>query len=203
MTRRARCGSRTLSLSQRCGNRGCDGHSGSPACRNPQPASLLVFGPHECRTERVTAPALHRHWHDGTWCLGHRSGVYDALHDADPPRRSRARQGAAIALGRLRGAQGELKYRTARFIRLCPQPAPMGVDDRPADRQAHPHAAGLRGVNGHGLGRATSATGHSRRFGPPPMTSGLPRQADNSRAGWHVSKVHTCRLADFRKIHLN
>src|SRR5258705_6911996 len=58
----------------------------------------------------------------------------------------RARRGAAIALGRLRGGQGELKYGTARFIRLCPQPAPMGVDDRPANRQAHPHAAGLRGV---------------------------------------------------------
>ena len=42
--------------------------------------------------------------------------------------------------------QGELKYGAARFIRLCPQPAPMGLDDRPANRQPHPHAAGLRGV---------------------------------------------------------
>ena len=32
------------------------------------------------------------------------------------------------------GRQGELKYGAARFIRLCPQPAPMGIDDRPANR---------------------------------------------------------------------
>jgi len=52
-------------------------------------------------------------------------------------------------LRRLRGgAKGELKYRTARFIRLCPQPAPMGVDDRPANRQPHPRSAGLCGVKG-------------------------------------------------------
>ena len=44
------------------------------------------------------------------------------------------------------GSQGEMKYGAARFIRLCPQPAPMGVDDRPANRQPHPRAAGLRGV---------------------------------------------------------
>jgi CheY-like chemotaxis protein len=31
------------------------------------------------------------------------------------------------------GGQGELKYGAARFIRLCPQSAPMGVDDRPAN----------------------------------------------------------------------
>src|SRR5215472_1966095 len=42
--------------------------------------------------------------------------------------------------------QGELKDGTARFIRLYPQSAAMGVDDRPADRQPHPHTAGLRGV---------------------------------------------------------
>ena len=46
----------------------------------------------------------------------------------------------------MHSGQGELKYSAARFIRLCPQPAPMGVDDRPADRQPHPHSAGLRGV---------------------------------------------------------
>ena len=46
----------------------------------------------------------------------------------------------------LHGGQGELKYGAARFIRLCPQPAPMGIDDGPANRQPHPHAAGLRGV---------------------------------------------------------
>src|SRR6516162_2338375 len=42
--------------------------------------------------------------------------------------------------------QGELKYGAAESVRICPQPAPMGVDDRPADRQPHPHAAGFRGV---------------------------------------------------------
>src|SRR5215469_8533922 len=42
--------------------------------------------------------------------------------------------------------QRELKHGAARLVRLCPQPAPMGVDDRPADRQPHPHAAGFRGV---------------------------------------------------------
>src|SRR6185503_5296302 len=47
---------------------------------------------------------------------------------------------------RFHAGQGELKYGAASFIRLCPQPAPMGVDDRPANRQPHPHAAGLRGV---------------------------------------------------------
>jgi CRP/FNR family transcriptional regulator, cyclic AMP receptor protein len=41
----------------------------------------------------------------------------------------------ALALsGGFHGGQGELKYSAARFIRLCPQPAPMGVDDRPANR---------------------------------------------------------------------
>ena len=65
-------------------------------------------------------------------CAG--CGVYDALRHADPPRRSRARRGVvvAIALGRLRGRQGELKYRTARFIRLCPQPAPNGKSTAPS-----------------------------------------------------------------------
>src|SRR6476620_11544229 len=77
--------------------------------------------------------------------------VVDSLKALDPKRPIReadvrARRGAAIALGRLRGGQGELKYRTARFIRLCPQPAPMGIDNRSANRQPHPRSAGLRGV---------------------------------------------------------
>ena len=42
--------------------------------------------------------------------------------------------------------QSELKYGAARFIRLCPQPTPMGIDDRPANRQPHPYSAGFRGV---------------------------------------------------------
>src|SRR6516162_7980675 len=33
-----------------------------------------------------------------------------------------------------------------RLVRLSPQPAPMNIYDGPTDRQAHPHAAGLRGV---------------------------------------------------------
>src|ERR1700752_4287141 len=49
-------------------------------------------------------------------------------------------------LPRRRGGKGELKYRAARFIRHCPQPAIMGVDDRPANRQPHPCSAGLCGV---------------------------------------------------------
>src|SRR5262245_33863203 len=39
--------------------------------------------------------------------------------------------------------QGELKYSTARLVCLCPQPASMGVDDRPADRQPHSRSAGF------------------------------------------------------------
>jgi hypothetical protein len=42
--------------------------------------------------------------------------------------------------------QGELKNGASRFIRIRPQPASMGIDDGPADRQPHPHSAGLRGV---------------------------------------------------------
>src|SRR5437588_9613325 len=33
-----------------------------------------------------------------------------------------------------RSWQGELEYSAARLIHACPQPAPMGIDDRPADR---------------------------------------------------------------------
>ena len=37
-------------------------------------------------------------------------------------------------------------------------------------------------------GQATSATGQSRRFAPPPMTSGLPPEADTVTAGRHFSE---------------
>jgi hypothetical protein len=40
----------------------------------------------------------------------------------------------------LGAGQGELEYGAARLVRRCPQPSAMGVDDRPADRQPHPHA---------------------------------------------------------------
>jgi hypothetical protein len=42
--------------------------------------------------------------------------------------------------------QGELKYGPAWCIHVCPQPAPMGIDDRSTDRQSHPYSARLRGV---------------------------------------------------------
>src|SRR3954463_7656824 len=45
-----------------------------------------------------------------------------------------------------RAGQRELKYSAARLIHICPQPARMGIDDRPADRQSHSHSAGFRGV---------------------------------------------------------
>src|SRR5215813_12725848 len=47
-----------------------------------------------------------------------------------------------------RAEQAEPKDGAARFIRICPQSAPVRFDDRPADRQPHPHAAALRGVEG-------------------------------------------------------
>ena len=42
--------------------------------------------------------------------------------------------------------QGELKYRASKLIRIRPQPAPVRINDGPADRQPHFHSAGLRGV---------------------------------------------------------
>src|SRR4051812_7171917 len=45
-----------------------------------------------------------------------------------------------------RAGQCELEYSAARLIHICPQPARMGIDDRPTDRQPHSHPAGLRGV---------------------------------------------------------
>jgi hypothetical protein len=36
--------------------------------------------------------------------------------------------------------------------------------------------------------------GQSRRFAPPPMTSGLPPEADTVAAGRHVSKVPTAEM---------
>jgi hypothetical protein len=45
-----------------------------------------------------------------------------------------------------RAGQNELKYGASRLVCLCPQAAPVGVDDGPANRQSHPDPAGLRGV---------------------------------------------------------
>ena len=45
-----------------------------------------------------------------------------------------------------RAGRGELKNGASRFTHIRPQPAPMGIDDGPADRQPHPHPAGLRCV---------------------------------------------------------
>src|SRR5215510_4235348 len=41
------------------------------------------------------------------------------------------------------GVQGELKHRAAGAVRSKPQPAFVRLDDRTADRQAHPHAVGF------------------------------------------------------------
>ena len=42
--------------------------------------------------------------------------------------------------------QSELKYGAVRLVRPRPQPAAMGIDDRPADRQPHADAGGFCGV---------------------------------------------------------
>src|SRR6516162_9657659 len=44
--------------------------------------------------------------------------------------------------------QGELKYGTARLVRLRPQLAPMSMDDGAANRQPHACSTGFRGVEG-------------------------------------------------------
>ena len=41
--------------------------------------------------------------------------------------------------------QSKLKHRALRNIRGHPQPAVMGLDDRAANRQSHPHAIRFRG----------------------------------------------------------
>ena len=46
------------------------------------------------------------------------------------------------------GWYGELEYGARWFNRIRPQPAAMRVDDGPADRQAHPHSAAFRRVEG-------------------------------------------------------
>ena len=66
---------------------------------------------------------------------------------------SRTRGPAACSLGRLTSGalqcsvcdrrQGELKGGAAGQVRACPQPAAVRFDDRTADRQAHPQAAGF------------------------------------------------------------
>jgi ABC-2 type transport system permease protein len=48
---------------------------------------------------------------------------------------------ALLSLLRLR-----VVARSATRIRLCPQSTPMGIDDRPTDRKAHPYATRFRGV---------------------------------------------------------
>src|SRR5258708_8130026 len=48
----------------------------------------------------------------------------------------------------LRAGQCELKCSASRLICVCPQPAAVGFNDGPADRQPHSHSAGLRGVEG-------------------------------------------------------
>src|SRR5262245_7741476 len=60
---------------------------------------------------------------------------------SSPVNRLRRRSEHSLGAG-----QGELKYRTPRLVRIRPQPAAMGVDDRSTDRQPHPRSARLRGV---------------------------------------------------------
>src|SRR5277367_1386034 len=42
--------------------------------------------------------------------------------------------------------QRELKYGASGLVCVSRQPAAVGFNDRPADRQPHPHSAGLRRV---------------------------------------------------------
>src|ERR1700719_3447175 len=42
----------------------------------------------------------------------------------------------------------KLKESTPRLAHGRPQPAPVGIDDRPADRKSHTHAAGFGGEEG-------------------------------------------------------
>jgi hypothetical protein len=46
------------------------------------------------------------------------------------------------------GRDRKLKERTLRFARDRPQLSPVGLDDRPANRQSHPCSFGLCGVEG-------------------------------------------------------
>jgi hypothetical protein len=59
---------------------------------------------------------------------------------------------------RLLRRQRELKYGPPRFIGARPQASAMRFNDRTADRQAHPQAAGFRGVKG--LKQPFDALGH-------------------------------------------
>jgi len=68
-----------------------------------------------------------------------------------------------------------------------------------SEANARDRALNRAGGNGHGLGCATSATGHSRRFGPPPMTF-RSFSLGGQFPGWlPCLKSATCRLADYRK----
>ena len=44
--------------------------------------------------------------------------------------------------------QGELRYSASRCVRIGPQPPPVGIDVRPADRRPHSYSAGFRRVEG-------------------------------------------------------
>src|SRR5258707_4937279 len=85
-----------------------------------------------------------------------------SLYEYSPQRvaRREASHGAAISCGwigpDLPGwnalvsfqRQGELKDGAPKFVRARPHPSPVSLDHRPADREAHAHALGLRRVEG-------------------------------------------------------
>jgi hypothetical protein len=60
---------------------------------------------------------------------------------------------------------------------------------------ARPTTIPLAEVRESVSGQPMSAAGQSRRFAPPPMTSGLPPEADTVTAGRHVSKVPNSDVA--------
>src|SRR5207253_6506331 len=55
---------------------------------------------------------------------------------------------AGVAELSWKGGQRELKDGTLGYVRGHPQSPPVRIDDRTADRQAHPQAAGLGRVEG-------------------------------------------------------
>jgi hypothetical protein len=60
----------------------------------------------------------------------------------------KCQQATSITDGGSVSGDRKLKESTPRLARGRPQPAPVGIDDRPADRQPHTHAAGFGGEEG-------------------------------------------------------
>ena len=66
-------------------------------------------------------------------------------HSRHPPMIETAdcARGSSSGGRRIIGAQGKLKYRATGSVRGKPQPAIVSLDDRAANRQAHPHTVGF------------------------------------------------------------